>query len=278
MEILDIIQESFIFPSKNLDKLAIYIVLMFVVGLLIGGGIVLAILSIDNQIILAIVGFILFILGIIGSFIVSGYQLGILKSGIDQVDEAPAFEWKNDFINGIKVLIVNIVYFIIPAIIVLIIGLITNIPGNIAKVAQEAVVTPANATAMANSTGIATQQISEAAMSGLLSSLAITGIIAIILFIIFAFLATMGLSRLANTGSLGEALNVREAFNDLTRIGVGKVIAVILLSVIVVSVIQAILGYVYGQIPQLSILSLIVTPYLAFFTQRATGLLYSDIA
>ena len=278
MEILDIIQESFIFPSKNLDKLAIYIVLMFVVGLLIGGGIVLAILSIDNQIILAIVGFILLILGILGSFIVSGYQLGILKSGIDQVDEAPAFEWKNDLINGIKVLIVNIVYFIIPAIIVLIIGLITNIPGNIAKVAQEAVVSPANATAMANSTGIATQQISEAAMSGLLSSLAITGIIAIILFIIFAFLATMGLSRLANTGSLGEALNVREAFNDLTRIGVGKVIAVILLSVIVVSVIQAILGYVYGQIPQLSILSLIVTPYLAFFTQRATGLLYSDIA
>lgn len=278
MEILDIIKESFIFPSKNLEKLAIYIVLMFVMGLLIGGGIVLAVLSIDNEMILAVVGFILFIIGIILSFIIAGYQLGILKSGIDQVDEAPSFDWKNDLINGIKVLVVNIVYFIIPAIIVAIIALIVDVPGNIANVAQEAVFTPANATAMANSTGIATQAISDAAMTGLLTSLAITGIIALIVFIIFAFLATMGESRLANTGSLGEALNIPEAYRDLTRIGVGKVIAVILLTVIVVAVIEAILGYIYGQIPQLSILSVIVTPYFAFFTQRATGLLYSDIA
>lgn len=278
MEILDIIKESFIFPSKNLEKLAIYIVLMFVMGLLIGGGLVLAVLSIDNEMILAVVGFILFIIGIILSFIIAGYQLGILKSGIDQADEAPSFDWKNDLINGIKVLVVNIVYFIIPTIIVAIIGLIVDVPGNIANVAQEAAFTPANATAMANSTGVATQAISDAAMSGLLTSLAITGIIALIVFIIFAFLATMGESRLANTGSLGEALNIPEAYRDLTRIGVGKVIAVILLTVIVVAVIEAILGYIYGQIPQLSILSIIVTPYFAFFTQRATGLLYSDIA
>lgn len=278
MEILDIIKNAFIFPSQNLEKLAIYIVLMFVVGLLIGGGAILAVLSIDNQFVLAIVGVILFILGIILSFIISGYQLGILKSGIDQVDEAPSFDWKNDLINGIKVLVVNIVYFIVPAIIVAIIGLITNIPGNIAKVAEEAALSPANATAMANSTGIATQAISDATMSGLITSLAITGIIAVVIFIIFAFLATMGESRLANTGSLGEALNIPEAFRDLTRIGIGKVIAVILLTVIVVAVIEAIFGYVYGRIPQLSILSIVVTPYLAFFTQRATGLLYSDIA
>ena len=278
MEILDIIKNAFIFPSQNLEKLAIYIVLMFVVGLLIGGGAILAVLSIDNQFVLAIVGVILFILGIILSFIISGYQLGILKSGIDQVDEAPSFDWKNDLINGIKVLVVNIVYFIVPAIIVAIIGLITNIPGNIAKVAEEAALSPANATAMANSTGIATQAISDATMSGLITSLAITGIIAVVVFIIFAFLATMGESRLANTGSLGEALNIPEAFRDLTRIGIGKVIAVILLTVIVVAVIEAIFGYVYGRIPQLSILSIVVTPYLAFFTQRATGLLYSDIA
>ena len=137
---------------------------------------------------------------------------------------------------------------------------------------------PANANAMANSTGIATQAISQSTMAALFSSLAITAIVATILFIIFAFLATMGQSRLANTGSLGEALNIPEAFKDITRIGVGKVIAVILLVMIIVAVINGVLGYVYGQIPQLSIISVIVAPYLTFFTQRATGLLYSDIA
>ena len=88
----------------------------------------------------------------------------------------------------------------------------------------------------------------------------------------------MGTARLANTGSLSDAVNVVEAFKDITRIGVGKVIAVILLSIIVVAVINGVLGYVYGQIPQLSIISIIVAPYLAFFTNRVTGLLYSDIA
>ena len=278
MEIIEIIKDGFVFPSQNLDKLAIYIVITFVVGLLFVGGAILSVLSFTNESFVGIIGVILFILGILVSFIISGYQLGILKSGIDMEDEAPSFDWKNDFINGIKLLIVNIVYFIIPAIIVLIIALITNLPGSFVQVMQESVVTPANVTAVTNSTGVSVQAVSDATMAAFGTSIAITAIVAIIVFIIFAFLATMGQSRLANTGSLGEAVNIIEAFRDITRIGVGKVIAVILLSIIIVAVINAILGYLYGQIPQLTILSVIVTPYLMFFTQRVTGLLYSDIA
>ena len=88
----------------------------------------------------------------------------------------------------------------------------------------------------------------------------------------------MGDARLANTDSLGEALNIVEAFKDITRIGVGKVIAVILLSCIIIAVINGVLGILYGRVPFLSFLSIIVAPYLMFFTHRATGLLYSDIA
>ena len=279
MEIMDIIKEAFVFPSQNLEKLAIYIVVTFVLGILIGGGILLTVLGISaSESIYVILSVILFILGIIVSFIISGYQLGILKSGIDQVPDAPSFDWKNDLINGIKLLIVSIVYFIIPLIITLIVAFITNVPGQFVDTFKNAALAPANATATANATAPVVTGISQSAMAALGTSLAITGIIALVLFIIFAFLHTMGQSRLANTGSLGEAINIPEAFNDLTRIGVGKVIAVVILVVVVVSVINAILGYIYGQIPQLSILSAIVTPYLAFFSQRATGLLYSDIA
>ena len=278
MEIMEIIKDAFVFPSNNLEKLAIYIVLTVVVGLLIGGGILMGVFSTMDAGYLAIIGIILFIIGIILALIMSGYQLGILKSGIDLNDEAPAFDWKNDLINGLKVLVVSIVYFIIPAIIVMIIGLVTNVPGNFMKIINEATVAPANATAMANSTGIAMDAVSQSTIAAFGTSLAVTAIVAFVLFIIFAFIQTMGQARLANTGSLGQALNIPEAAKDITRIGVGKVIAVILLVVIIVAVINAILGYLYGQVSQLSILSLIVTPYLAFFTQRASGLLYSDIA
>ena len=277
MEIMEIIKEAFIFPSQNLEKLVIYIVLTFVMGLFIAGGIVSGVFAVVNNSVYFVITAILAIIGIAIALIISGYQIGIIKSGIDQVEEAPSFDWLNDLVTGIKTLIVSIVYFIIPAIIIAIVALITNIPGQIVNIAQQAALNPANATAVASgSAPVAT--ISNAAATALITSFAITGIIAIVLIIIFAFLATMGTARLANTGSLSEAVNVVEAFKDITRIGVGKVIAVILLSIIVVAVINGVLGYLYGQIPQLSILSVIVTPYLVFFTNRVTGLLYSDIA
>ena len=274
---MDIIKEAFIFPSQNLEKLAIYIVLTFILGILILGGAVTGVLGVQNGTIYFIFTAILAILALALAFIISGYQIGIIKSGIVLADDAPSFDWLNDLVTGIKMLVVSIVYFIIPAIIVAIIALITNIPGQFMEIAKQAALSPANATAVANGTApIVT--ISDAAAASLATSIAITAIIGFVLFIIFAFLNTMGNARLANTGSLAEAVNVVEAFKDITRIGTGKVIAVILLSVIIVLVINAILGFIYGQISQLSILSVVITPYLMFFTQRVTGLLYSDIA
>ena len=278
MEIMDIIKEAFIFPSNNLEKLAIYIVLTFVLGLIVAGGVITTVAGVNNSSVYLILAAILFIISIIVALIISGYQLAILKSGIDLDDEAPSFDWKNDLITGIKLIIVNIVYMIIPAIIVGIVALITNLPGNMVKASQEVAANSANVTAIANSTAPVVANISDATAAAFASSFAITAIVGLILVIIFAFFLTMGQSRLANTGSLGEALNIPEAARDISRIGVGKVIAVVLLIIVVIGVIQAVLGYVYGQVPQLSLLSIIVTPYLAFFSQRAYGLLYSDIA
>ena len=278
MEIMDIIKEAFIFPSNNLEKLAIYIVLTFVLGLIVAGGVITTVAGVNNSSVYLILAAILFIISIIVALIISGYQLAILKSGIDLDDEAPSFDWKNDLITGIKLIIVNIVYMIIPAIIVGIVALITNVPGNMVKASQEVAANSANVTAIANSTAPVVANISDSTAAAFASSFAITAIVGLILVIIFAFFLTMGQSRLANTGSLGEALNIPEAARDISRIGVGKVIAVVLLIIVVIGVIQAVLGYVYGQVPQLSLLSIIVTPYLAFFSQRAYGLLYSDIA
>lgn len=278
MEIMDIIKEAFIFPSNNLEKLAIYIVLTFVLGLIVAGGVITTVAGVNNSSVYLILAAILFIISIIVALIISGYQLAILKSGIDLDDEAPSFDWKNDLITGIKLIIVNIVYMIIPAIIVGIVALITNLPGNMVKASQEVAANSANVTAIANSTAPVVANISDATAAAFASSFAITAIVGLILVVIFAFFLTMGQSRLANTGSLGEALNIPEAARDISRIGVGKVIAVVLLIIVVIGVIQAVLGYVYGQVPQLSLLSIIVTPYLAFFSQRAYGLLYSDIA
>ena len=275
MEIMDIIKKSFIFPSNNLDKLALYIVLTFAAVLLLFGGISFFILSSESSA-FVILGVILSILSLIVIFVTMGYKLAIMKSGIDQDEKAPSFNWKNDILSGIKVIVLNIVYFIVPAIIVVIVALITNIPGNFMQIVNEFNAN-VNATAI-NSTVAVGPVVSNASLEALGSSLIITAIVAIILFIIFSFLESMGEARLANTGSLGNGLNIIEAAKDIPRIGVGKVIATILLVIIIMVVIQGILSYIYGQITQLGIISVIVTPYLTFFAQRAYGLLYSDIA
>ena len=278
MEITEIIKEAFIFPSQNLEKLAIYIVLTFVLALLAVFGVITALLGINDGSFYFVLTFIFLILGIIVALIITGYQVGVLKSGIDHDESAPSLELKNDFITGLKMLAVSIVYFIIPAIVGWIMVFITNIPGQIMDIVQKTAVSQANATAVAGSSSTVVTGVSDAAMVSLAGSITVSALVTLVVFIIFAFLQAMGESRLANTGDLGEAINIPEAFRDITRIGAEKVLAVILLIVIIILVIQAILGYLYGYIPYLSILSIIVTPYLAFFSQRAVGLLYSDIA
>ena len=106
-------------------------------------------------------------------------------------------------------------------------------------------------------------------------------IVGVILFIIFGLALLMGQCRLANTGSLGEALNIPEAIKDLQAIGIFKVLIVI----IIVGIIALILNFIAGIFSGMgdigsfisAILSAIVGAYTFFFGNRATGLLYSDL-
>lgn len=278
MEIMEIIKEAFIFPSKNLDKLAIYIALSFVIGILVAGGLVSGVFGILNNTIYIIITAILFIIAIVLGFIITGYQVSIVKSGINKDEDAPGFDWVNDLVTGIKMFIVEIVYYIIPFIIVAIVAWAVDVPGHLMNIFEQAGINPQNLTAMATNNTVPVFRIPDAAIASFGASIAIVALVAFVLLVIFLFLLTMAEARLANTGSLAEALNIFEAFKDIERIGYGKVIAVVILAVAINVVITAILSFVYGKIPQLSFLSMIVTPYIMFFAQRATGLLYSDIA
>ncbi|WP_405295293.1 DUF4013 domain-containing protein [Methanobrevibacter sp.] len=276
MEIMEIIKESLIFPSNDLAKLAIYIALTFAAGILAVLGIVLFAIGAYDNIGFSIIGAIVFIAGLIIIFILTGYLVSIVKSGIDQADAAPEFVWKENLIVGIKFVIMNIVYFIIPAIVVLIVGWATNLFGNAISIFNQIMI--ANMMAPANTTVMISEVVPQSQFVALGTAMIITGIIAFILFLIFAFLQTMGEARLANTGSLGSSVNIVESFKDIGRIGWGKVIAVVLLIFIIIAVINVIINGLNSYITGFSILSIIVTPYLTFFASRATGLLYSDIA
>lgn len=103
-------------------------------------------------------------------------------------------------------------------------------------------------------------------------------IVGIIIFIFFALALMMGQCRLAKTESLGYALNIGEALKDISEIGIVKVLLVI----IIVGIIGVVLSLIGSSIAQYSeiiggILTSIFSVYIAFFQNRAYGLLYSDI-
>lgn len=276
MEIMEIIRESMIFPSNDLAKLGVYIALAVVAGLLASFGLVFLGVGFAGNSLWIFMGFLLLAASLVVGFIIMGYQISIIKSGIEHEENAPQFNWKGNLITGVKYLVVNIVYFIIPAIVVLIVGWATNLFGMaytmMGRMMMASMAAPANATITVSDV------IPQSMLLSFGNAFMITGIIAFVLFVIFAIVQTMGQSRLAKTDNLGEALNIREAFGDIARIGYGKVIGVIILIFVIIIVINMVLTLLNSYINGIGILSIIVTPYLVFFAARATGLLYSDMA
>lgn len=268
MELTEIIKEGLRFPSKDVGKLAIYIVLTLIVGVIGLIAVFSLALAFDESIYYLIVTAVLIIVALILSLVLSGYQLNITKSGIE-MDDAPEFNFKKDLIDGIKYVVNDFVYFLIPAVIVLIVAAIVNIPGILGEIFKIAVETQTNSTA-----NIAVESLG----ADLITAFAITGVVAIVLFIIFSFIATIGDARLANTGSLSESLNISEAIRDIGRIGWLKVIATVIIVFVICGAVNIVVNLIGSFIPIFSIVSIITTPYLMFFSSRVTGLLYSEIA
>ena len=276
MKMTGIIKDALLFPSKNTGRFAIYLLLsVLMTGFAIGGVFTNALGLFDGENYL--LGGIYIIISIMIGFLIAGYHIKVIKSGIDHDDEVPVFELYKDFMTGFDNTVVSLVYFIIPALIVLLVALDTNLFANAIAVVHEVVYQTFNVYIMGTSTALAATAITYT-FEKFVGSLAMTVTAAIIIFAIFFVIQNMAEARLANTGSLKEALNIFEAIKDIARIGVGRVILLILVLFLVIAIIDIIFIAVLSYFPfVLAVIYIVITPYLALFTQRALGLLYSEI-
>ena len=164
---------------------------------------------------------------------IEGYGLDIVKFGIERRADGPGIDFGRQVSNAVKLLIVSIVYYVVPAVIIFILGLFL----------RDWIMT----------------------------------IISLILVILFALANFMAKCRLAKSDSLGEALAIGEAIGDISRVGLGKLLATVILVVIIAVIIVVLIGII-GSISDIvgDILFGIFLVYLVFFYNRAIGLLYSD--
>ena len=237
MDIGEIISDAIVYPFNNIKALIIYMVIGIVCGLLGGASLMGVLLAAQGNNALAAggLGFIGILILIIGGLLISGYGLDIVKFGIERRDDAPGIDIVRQVLNAIKVFIVGIVYYIIPAII----GWL---------------------------------------LSALLGNGILTTIIIFIIAVVFAFAQFMAICRLAKYDSLGEALAIGEAIGDVSKVGMLKVLATIIAVFIIAFIIAMIIGVIVQYNNAIGgVLFGVFGVYLAFFYNRAVGLLYSQV-
>ena len=277
MNITEIIKDAFLFPSKNMERFAVYLVLSVLMTVFILGGTLVypwGFFNVDNY---AIGGIYLVIALVIGFFI-SGYHLKVIKSGIELDDEVPVFELGENFLGGFEITIISVFYFIIQAFIIAVAVLATNVFGNAIATVQQIRLQIFNVFFMVNSADIAVDAISNAVFNFIIS-LAITIAVALIVFLIFSILQSASQARLANTDSLKDALDIFEALKDIKRIGIVKVLLLVLLVLVIIAVMATIFIILFNYLPLVvSVIYILLVPYIALAIQRLIGLAYSDIA
>ena len=204
-------------------------------------------------------------------FLITGYNYRIINTAVHGIingrDPLPDFSDVIDmFVDGVKVVIVQIVYLIVPAIIFLIFAVIAS-------------------------------QLSGVASSAVML---IGGLITFVALIVACLMSQMALCHMAyNDRAFTKAFAISEIKNVIDEIGwfnciatyVGLIIITLVLSVVVTAIIGliftafgisgAVLGanpmgiFVLGAFINSLITLFIVGPYLSIFNARSIGLLYT---
>ncbi len=119
MDITEIIGDAIAYPLHNVKALVLYMLIGIIAGILGAGSLIAMIPQASNNHIIAAggLGFIGILVIIIGALLISGYGLDIVKFGIERRDDAPGIDLVRQVSNAIKVLIVGLVYYIVPAVI-----------------------------------------------------------------------------------------------------------------------------------------------------------------
>ena len=130
MEIGEIIKDAAMYPINNIKALVIYAVLTIIAALaLVFTGVGFIGASQSSGAAAGGLG-ILGIIGIIIAFaillLIVGYMLDVIKIAIMREDGAPEIEPARQIVNGVKLLVLSIIYMIIPIIIMAILGAINE--------------------------------------------------------------------------------------------------------------------------------------------------------
>ena len=266
MNLREIILDAIKYPISDTRKFLIFCVLIILMSL----STILPSYGLKDGTVTTILSLVTLIV----SFIVLGYSVDVIKAAAEGEETLPDFDYVKQFVNGIKAMILDIIYFIIPAVIVLIVASATGLFTSFTKIVYVSIDAMANNTS--NLTAIMAA-IPQSTMNTFNNALTITLIVAIILFIIFSLMSFTGMVRFAKSGSGIEGLRFRQIFRDMSKVGFLKIIVTLIVIYIIALLLSVVIGLI-GLIPYIGVFigMFFGVPFIILFMYRAIGLLYAD--
>ena len=266
MNLREIIMDAIKYPISDTRKFLIFCILIILMSL----SAILPSYGFNNS----TLSIILTLVTLIVSFVVLGYSVEVIKGGTEGDDTLPEFDYVKQFVMGIKALILDIIYFIIPLVIVIIVASASGLFSSFTNIVYASIDAMAND---ANNLTMIMAAIPKTTMNTFTNALTVTLIVAIILFIIFSLMSFTAMVRFAKTGSGTEGLRFREIIRDMSNVGFGKIIVTLIVIYIIAIALSLVIGLI-GLIPYIGVfISIFVgVPFIILFLYRAIGLLYAD--
>ncbi|MBR0473251.1 MAG: DUF4013 domain-containing protein [Methanosphaera sp.] len=207
-------------------------------------------------------------------FIVLGYLIEVIKCSTEGENILPDFDYVKHFVIGVKAMILDLIYFIIPLIIAILVASATGLFTSFTKIVDNS--TEAIINGATNLTMIMAA-IPKPLINTFYNALTVTLIVATILFIIFSFISFTAMVRFAKSGSGTEGLRFIEIINDMRKIGIVKILVTLIAIYLIALAIIALIGLV-GLIPYIGVFIGIYLglPFMLLFVFRAIGLLYAN--
>lgn len=266
MDLREIIMDAIKYPISDTRKFLIFCVLIILMSL----STVLPSYGVKN----GTLSIILTLVTLVVACIVLGYSVDVIKGGTEGEKTLPDFDYVKNFVIGIKAFILDLIYFIIPLIIVIVVASASGLFTSLTKIVYASSDAIANG---ANNLTMIMAKVPNSAVATFSNALTITLIVGIILFIIFSLMSFTAMVRFAKSGSGIEGLRFKEILKDMLKIGIIKIIVTLIVIYIIAFAMFLVIGLI-GLIPYIGVFIgiFVGVPFILLYVYRAIGLLYAD--
>lgn len=274
MKIPNLFKDALIYPVNNWKKFIIVgILALFIIpNLFLQAGYFNSYLLNDPQGYFEL-NILLYIISFLVSIFILGYGFSIIKNTINNPQKSPNFNIKSNFTDGLKVFLINVIYFLIPFLALILIFSYVFYPFDYMGTILVLIL---------NSCSILVVTVFlDFTLFNIIPFIIAFTINLVIpsIMVILSLFQLIAIARFADKKDFKSSFNLKEIMGDIKNIGWKKYIIFIICLYGLYFLISFITTFliVLPLFLQVILMYLIFYPYLIFISSRAVGLIYSEL-